>query len=118
MAANPIPPQELNLETKKSPEETIVTCSGRITSNTTAKLQEEVRNLIPGTKTVVLDLTNVNYMDSSGLGAVISLYLTARRQRCGFKLVHLSQRLMDLFRITKLTSVLEGHDDFLGWTPD
>lgn len=118
MAANPVPPPELNLETTKSAEESVVRCTGRITSNTTAQLQTEVRGLIPQTKSVVLDLTNVSYMDSSGLGAIIGLYLTARRQHCGLKLIHLSQRLQELFRITKLASIFEGHDDYLGWTPD
>jgi anti-sigma B factor antagonist len=118
MAASPVPPRELNLETIKSSEETVVRCSGRITSNTTAELQTAVRSLIPQTKCVVLDLTNVSYMDSSGLGAIIGLYLTARRQHCGLKLIHLSQRLQELFRLTRLASIFEGHDDYLGYTPD
>lgn len=118
MSANPIPPPELSLETTKSPEETIVRCTGRITSNTTAQLQTAVRSLIPESKCVVLDLTNVSYMDSSGLGAIIGLYMTARRQHCGLKLIHLSKRLQELFRLTRLASIFEGHDDYLGYTPD
>ncbi len=118
MAANPIPIPELNLETVRTPEETIVHCTGRITSSTSAQLQTTVRNLIPGTQCVVLDLTDVSYMDSSGLGAIIGLYLSAKRQHCGLKLIKMNQRLQELFRITKLASVFEGHGDFLGYTPD
>jgi anti-anti-sigma factor len=70
------------------------------------------------TKLVVLDLTNVTYMDSSGLGAIVGLYVSAKRQKCGLKLINLSQRLQELFRITKLAKVFEGHEDFLGYTPD
>ena len=80
MAANPIPISELNLETVKTPDETIVHCTGKITSSTTAELQTTVRALIPETKCVVLDLTDVSYMDSSGLGAIVGLYLSAKRQ--------------------------------------
>jgi anti-sigma B factor antagonist len=118
MAANPAPPAELSLETVKSPEETVVRCTGRITSATSAQLQTTVRALIPDTRRVVLDLTNVSYMDSSGLGAIIGIYMTARRQRCGLNLIHLSQRLQELFRITRIASIFQGHGDYLGWTPD
>lgn len=118
MAANPIPVPELNLETVKTPDETVVRCIGKITSSTSETLQTTVRSLMPETKCVVLDLTDVSYMDSSGLGAIVGLYLSAKRQRCGLKLINLNQRLRELFRITKLASVFEGHEDFLGWTPD
>jgi len=117
MAANPIPLPELNLVTVRMPEETIVRCTGRITSGTSALLQTTVRSLIPGTKCVVLDLTDVSHMDSSGLGAIVGVYLSARRH-CGLKLINLNQRLQQLFRITKLASVFGGHEDYLGWTPD
>jgi len=93
MAANPIPIPELNLETVKAPGETIVRCTGKITSSTTAGLQTTVRGLMPETKCVVLDLTDVSYMDSSGLGAIVGLYLSAKRQDCRLKLINLNQRL-------------------------
>src|ERR1022692_4542066 len=80
MAANPIPPSQLNLGTVKTPDETIVHCSGRITSSTSEQLQTAVRSLIPSAKCVVLDLTNVSYMDSSGLGALVGLYVSAKNQ--------------------------------------
>jgi anti-sigma B factor antagonist len=118
MATSPVPISELNLETTRTPEETIVRCAGKITSGTSAVLQTTVRSLIPETKCVVLDLTNVSYLDSAGLGAIVTLYVSARRQHCRFKLINLSQRLHELFRISKLAAVFEGHEDFLGHTPD
>jgi anti-anti-sigma factor len=107
MAANPIPPSQLNLDTVKTPDETIVHCSGRITSSTSEQLQTAVRSLIPSAKCVVLDLTNVSYLDSSGLGALVGLYVSAKNQHCGLKLVNVNQRLRELFRLTKLDSVFE-----------
>jgi anti-anti-sigma factor len=118
MAANPLPLPELTLETVRTPEEIIIRCTGRITSGTSALLQSTVRSLIPETNCVVLDLTDVSYMDSSGLGAIIGVYLSAKRQHCGLKLIKMNQRLQELFRITKLAAVFEGHGDFLGYTPD
>ena len=118
MAANPISVPELNLEIVRTPDEITVHCTGKINSSTTAQLQTTVRALIPEAKSVVLDLTDVSYMDSSGLGTIVSLYLSAKRQHCALKLVHLNKRLQELFRITKLATVFEGHEDFLGYTPD
>jgi anti-sigma B factor antagonist len=118
MSATPSPISELKLETTKNPEETIVRCAGKITSATSGLLQTTVRNLIPETRSVVLDLTDVSYMDSSGLGTIAGLYFSAKRQNCRLKLVNLNDRLKELFRLTKLASVFEGHEDFLGYTPD
>jgi anti-sigma B factor antagonist len=118
MSATPSPISELSLETTKNPEETIVRCTGKITSGSSALLQTTVRNLIPETKCVVLDLTNVSYMDSSGLGAIASLYFSAKRQNSRLKLINLNQRLQELFRLSHLASVFEGHEEFLGFTPD
>jgi anti-sigma B factor antagonist len=118
MAANPIPISELSLDTVRSPEQIMVHCTGKINSGTSALLQTTVRNLIPETECLVLDLTDVTYMDSSGLGAIVGLYVSAKRQHCRLKLINLSQRLQQLFRLTKLASIFEGHEDFLGVTPD
>lgn len=118
MVANPIPLPELNLETVKGPAEILVRCTGRITSSTSGALQATVRSLLPETNRVVLDLTDVSYLDSSGLGALVSLYVSAKRQHCELRLINLNQRLKQLFRLTKLASVFEGHEDFLGMTPD
>lgn len=118
MAAQPIPLPELNLETERTPEQTLVRCSGRITSTTSSSLQTAVRSLIPEGKPIVLDLTNVSYMDSSGLGALVSVYVSGKRQKCRIKLVNIGPRLQQLFRLTKLASIFEGHDEYLGLTPD
>jgi anti-sigma B factor antagonist len=118
MASNPVSPLELSFEAIRNPEEIIVRCTGKITSYSSAELQTTIRSLMPETKCIVLDLTDVSYMDSSGLGAIIAIYLSARRQRCGLKLINLNSRLQDLFRLTKMSSVFEGHGDYLGWTPD
>jgi anti-anti-sigma regulatory factor len=46
------------------------------------------------------------------------LYVSAKRQHCELRLINLNQRLKQLFRLTKLASVFEGHEDMLGMTPD
>jgi anti-sigma B factor antagonist len=119
MAANPaVPTPQLNLQTEKTPTENIIRCAGRIVSATTDQLQAAVRELIPEKKRIVLDLTNASYVDSSGLGTLVGLYVSCKRGGCELKLINLTQRLKDLFRMTNLASVFEGHDDMLGHTPD
>jgi anti-anti-sigma factor len=118
MAAPSIPISELTLEIVRSQDEFIVRCSGRITSTSSPTLQSRVRSLIPEADRIVLDLTDVNYLDSSGLGALVSVYLSAKRQHCDLRLVNLNQRLKELFRLTRLAKVFEGHEEMLGMTPD
>ncbi len=61
MAANPVPISDLDLTIDKTPTETIVRGTGRITSDTTQSLKTTVKPLFSESKTVVLDLTNVSY---------------------------------------------------------
>ena len=111
MAANPVPIAELGLNTEKTPTETIVHCTGRITSDTSQSLKSTVKPLLSENKTVVLDFTNVSYMDSSGLGTIVGLYVSAKAAKCPLRLINLNQRIKELFSITRLGQVLtEGRD--------
>ena len=119
MAANPSTPvPELTLRTEKKADEAVVYGSGRITSATSSLLQQTVRGLIPGTKHILLDLANVNYIDSSGIGAMVSVYLSASRLHCDLKVVNAQPRIRDLFEITKLSAVFENRGGYRGLTPD
>jgi anti-sigma B factor antagonist len=114
MAADPVIPfPSLTLDTQKSGETATVLCHGKVVTNTAATLQNEVRRLIPQFKTIVLDLTDVSYMDSSGLGALVGLYVSAKRAGKQLKLINLSDRVRDMLRITNLLSVFEGYGEYL-----
>lgn len=116
MASNPVSVPELSLTTATTPTEVIVDCTGKITSNTIHLLKTTVKPLFSVSKTVVLDLTNVNFMDSSGLGAIVGLYISAKAAKSRLKLINLNDRLRELFSITRLGQFLaEGRDpDQLG----
>lgn len=119
MAANPVvPTPELTFDTSSTSAEVIVRCTGKITSSTSDEFRTTVRELIPGTKRLVLDLTDVKHMDSAGLGALVGVWITAKRAGCELRLINLNKRIRDLFRITNLGKVFEGHEDYLGMTPD
>ena len=109
MAANVVPSPELELTTEKNAEEIIVRGSGKITSATADYFQSTIRCIIPGSKRIVLDLTGVEYIDSSGLGALVSVYMAAGRAHCELELANPKPRVRDLLHITRLASVFEGH---------
>jgi anti-sigma B factor antagonist len=108
MAASPVSPlSNLQVETQRTTEHVIVICHGRIEADTIDLLQDEVRKALPDTKRVVIDLGDVSYLDSSGLGGLVSLYASARRKGTELKLAHPSARIADLLRITHLASLFE-----------
>jgi anti-sigma B factor antagonist len=111
MATNPVPASELNLTIDSTPTGLIVHCTGKITSNTIQSLKATVKPRFSESKTVVLDLTHVSYLDSSGLGAIVGLYVSAKTAKSQLKLINLNERLRELFSVTRLGQFLaEGRD--------
>jgi anti-sigma B factor antagonist len=112
MAANPVTrPAELRLEPEKRESETIVRATGRITSDTSATLESTLRDLVSNNKRIVLDLTNVDYIDSSGLGALVAVYTHATRAKCDLEIANPRSRIKDLFGRSGLGSVFKGHGE-------
>ena len=108
MAANPIPAPELHLTTEQRPEAVIVHGSGKINASTADILQSTIRSVIPDTKRIVLDLTGVDYVDSTGLGTLVGVYMAANRADCVLEISNPKQRVRDLLKITRLASIFEG----------
>jgi anti-sigma B factor antagonist len=74
-------------------------------------LKTTVKPLLSESKTIVLDLKNVSYMDSSGLGTIVGLYVSAKTAHCELKLTNLNKLLKDLFSITRLGELMaQGRD--------
>ncbi|HET6217566.1 MAG TPA: STAS domain-containing protein [Acidobacteriaceae bacterium] len=88
---------------------TIVVCHGRVVNETSGQLKEVVKPLIPLGGRIVLDLTDVSYMDSSGLGALVGLKVSALREGyCRLELVNLSPRVKELLRLSNLTQLFSS----------
>lgn len=116
MATNPSPARELGLTIERTATEIVVHCAGKITFDTIQNLKTTVKPLFPEGKTVLLDLTNVTYMDSSGLGAIVGLYVSAKSAKSQLKLINLNEHLKEIFSITRLGQVMaKGRDpeDFI-----
>ena len=90
---------------------TIVDLSGRIVlGEGSAGLRDLVRNLVSkGNKKILLNLRDVNYIDSSGLGELVSAFTSTRSQGGELKLLNLTKRVHDLLQITKLVYRLRHH---------
>jgi len=86
----------------------IVDCHGRIVfGEESALLRDTVRKLISENNQIVLNLGGVTYIDSGGLGTLVSLYTTAHNTGGAIKLANLTQRVGDLLQVTKLVTVFE-----------
>jgi len=92
---------------------TIVDLSGRIVlGEGSTGLRDLVRNLVSeGIKKILLNLRNVDYIDSSGLGELVSAFTSMRSQGGELKLLNLTKRVRALLQITKLLTVFDVTDD-------
>ncbi|MBI3650146.1 MAG: STAS domain-containing protein [Acidobacteria bacterium] len=76
------------------------------------QIKERIRDLLSdGQRKILLNLGDVSYIDSAGLGALISSYATTKREGGHLKLVNLTKRVQDLLAITKLITVFETFDN-------
>jgi len=98
---------ELKLETVTTSEETFIRCIGKLTYTSCEVLRSMVRGLLPQTKRLVLDLKEMTYLDSFGLGVLVGVYLSAKRQDRQLKLINVDQQAQNIIRITNLTYLLE-----------
>ena len=92
---------------------TILDLSGRITlGEGSVQLRDAIRDLLSkGSKLILLNLGDVNYIDSSGIGELVSAYTTVRNQGGELKLLNLTKKVHDLLQITKLYTVFDVKDD-------
>lgn len=92
---------------------TVVDVSGRITlGEGSAMLREMLRDLAKkGQKRILLNLADVNYIDSSGIGELVSGFTSIKNQGGELKLLNLTKKVHDLLLITKLYTVFDIHSD-------
>jgi anti-sigma B factor antagonist len=103
---------QLNIKQREAGDITILDLSGKITiGEGSVQLREAVRNLLDaGRKKILLNLGDVSYVDSSGIGELVSSYSTANKAGGSLKLLNLTKKIQDLLAITKLLTVFEIHD--------
>jgi anti-anti-sigma factor len=86
----------------------IVKLIGPLTLQTLFDFQQVVRE--ESVKPIIIDLTDTSYMDSAGLGSILSVFASCQRTGRGFAVTGLSERIRTLFEVTKVTGILPCYD--------
>ncbi|MBA3241705.1 MAG: STAS domain-containing protein [Acidobacteria bacterium] len=104
---------ELNIRERQAGDVTILDLEGKITiGEGSVSVRGAVRRLLEeGKKKILLNLAGVGYVDSSGIGELVSSYTTINREGGQLKLLKLTQKIQDLLAITKLLTVFDVYDD-------
>jgi anti-sigma B factor antagonist len=102
----------LKIHVRETADATILDLSGRITlGEGLGDLRDSIREALSGErKNIVLNLADVSYIDSSGLGQLIGSYATVTDRGGKMKLVNLQKKVSDLMQITKLLTVFETYN--------
>jgi anti-sigma B factor antagonist len=88
-----------------------IECSGRVVfGEESSLLRDEVKKAIQDNKRIVLNLGEVNYIDSGGLGTLVALQTTAQNAGATIRLASLTKRVGDLLQVTKLLTVFDVRD--------
>jgi anti-sigma B factor antagonist len=90
----------------------VVELEGRIVLGEESNaMREQIKGMLAaGQKKIVLNLNNVTYIDSAGLGALVAAHHSARTQGASLKLAHLGSKFQEILQVTKLLTVFEVHD--------
>jgi anti-sigma B factor antagonist len=104
---------ELNINERQAGDVTVLDMSGKITiGEGSVALRNAIRRLIEeGKKKILLNLSQVSYVDSSGIGEFVASYTAINREGGQLKLLNLTQKIQDLLAITKLLTVFDTYDD-------
>jgi anti-anti-sigma factor len=86
----------------------VVECFGKLVSENVPALKQAMLEACSSKRRIVLDLKEVPMMDSSGLGAVVTLHVSARTRGCKLEVVNASKQIRDLFSMTNVLSLFEA----------
>ena len=104
---------ELNIRERQAGDVTVLDLEGKVTiGEGNVTLRSAVRRLVEaGKKKVLLNLSGVSYMDSSGIGELVSSHTTITREQGQLKLLGLTAKIRDLLAITKLLTVFDAYEN-------
>lgn len=106
----------VKLTTRQVGDVTVIDVAGRITlGEGSSVLRDALRDLVSkNQKKILLNLGDVSYIDSSGIGELVSGFTTVTNSGGALKLLNLNKRVKDLLQITKLYTVFDVHEDEAG----
>ncbi len=103
----------MTIDTRSVNGVTIIDLHGKVTiGEGSREVREKIRELLEnGNKNILMNLGDVSYVDSAGIGELVSSYTTVTNQGGQFKLLHLTKKIRELLAITKLLTVFDSFDD-------
>ena len=104
---SPVPGPTLYLNTHTEGDTIVVLCKGQLVAGTAGEFHRQVKDLFPQHARIILDLTDVGQMDSSGLGAIAGLYVSSKVAGCSLELINLSKRVRELMSLTNILLLFE-----------
>ena len=104
---------ELNIKERQADSVTVLDMQGRITiGEGSVALRNAIRKLLEeGKKNILLNLSGVSYVDSSGIGELVSSFTSVNKEGGKLKLLNLTQKIRDLLAITKLLTVFDTFEE-------
>ncbi len=96
----------LTFEIESNGESAVVRCHGRMVAWGTDDFHQAVKSLLPGAKVIVIDLADLRFVDSMGLGTLVRLYVSARQAGSGLVVEHLGKQVRNVLSLTNLLPVL------------
>lgn len=105
---NAAPANSLTLEVERKGARAVVHCHGRLVAGVGHLLYDRVQELLPEAKCVTLDLTDLAFVDSMGLGTLVRIYVSAKSAGSRVELINLGKQVRELLGITNLLSVFSG----------
>jgi len=100
--ATQAPTVSLTVDVEHKDDCCIVHCRGKLVAGVCGFLYEKVHKLIPGRKLIVLDLTDLEWVDSMGLGTLVRLYVGCKSAGCQLQLINLGKRVKELLGLTNM----------------
>jgi anti-sigma B factor antagonist len=101
----------LKMKTDISGDVVILYCTGRLVfGDETAAFRDRIRNILLGTRQIVVNLGGIEYIDSGGLGTLVGMLASTRNRQGEIKLVRPNQRVAELLQRTRLTTVFKSYE--------
>ena len=103
--ATQAPTISLTVEIERDGGKSIVHCRGKLVAGVCSFLYDKVHKLIPESKLIVLDLTDLVWVDSMGLGTLVRLYVGCKSAGCRLQLINLGKRVKELLGLTNMLGI-------------
>ncbi len=106
-----VPTKPLTYEIVREPGVAFVKCHGRLTAGLTDEFYADLKEVASSCQLLTLDLKDLTYVDSMGLGTLVRLYVHARGAGCELKLLHLGKQVRNLLTLTNLLATLASAEE-------